>query len=124
MGAGRLVAIAVVIALVCMGGLTARAVVSSGSCNSQPVVLNVSVSNDLAPAVAAVANSFNKQRATAAGRPQAVTPAAHVTVAFCYPPAFPRPRKFKRATLKGKCHYFLKKAKAGILLIYASAYRL
>lgn len=68
MGAGRLVAIAVVIALVCMGGLTARAVVSSGSCNSQPVVLNVSVSTDLAPAVAAVANSFNKQRATAAGR--------------------------------------------------------
>ena len=53
-----------------------------------------------------------------------VTRAARITLTPCYPSARAWPRKFKQATLNGKCHYFLKKAKAEFLLIYASAYRL
>lgn len=68
LGAGKLAAIAVVVAVICMGSLTARAVVSDAACTKSPLLLNVAVSTDIDPAVAAVANSFNKQNAAAAGR--------------------------------------------------------
>lgn len=51
-----------------MGTLTAKAVISTTSCANNPVLVNVAASTDIDPAVAAVANTFNKQNATVAGR--------------------------------------------------------
>jgi hypothetical protein len=65
---GRLVAIAVVIAVACMIGLTAKAAVGTASCSNAPVLVNVVASNDIAPAVQSVANAFNNQNVTRAGR--------------------------------------------------------
>jgi len=51
-----------------MIGLTAKAAVTTASCSNAPVLVNVVASNDIAPAVQAVANSFNNQNVTSAGR--------------------------------------------------------
>jgi Bacterial extracellular solute-binding protein len=63
-----LVAIAVGIASVLMATLAAQAVVARSSCNDHPLVLNVAVSDDIAPAVQSVAQLFNRQEHQAAGR--------------------------------------------------------
>ena len=60
--------IAVAISAVCMITLTAQAVINGASCSQTPVVLNVAVSNDIAPAVQAAARAFNNQNFTADGR--------------------------------------------------------
>lgn len=65
---GALVAIAVVIAAVVGGGLSARAIAAHASCTNHPVLLNVAVTDDLAPAIGRVAQSFNRQQHAADGR--------------------------------------------------------
>ena len=65
---GALVAIAVVFSLVLLVGLSVQAVAAHASCSSSPLLLNVAVNDDLAPAVAQVAQNFNKQQHTAGGR--------------------------------------------------------
>jgi hypothetical protein len=65
---GALVSIAVVFSLVLLIGLSVQAVAAHASCGSSPLLLNVAVTDDLAPAVAQVAQSFNKQQHTAGGR--------------------------------------------------------
>jgi Bacterial extracellular solute-binding protein len=65
---GALVAIAVVFSLVLLVGLSVQAVAAHASCGSSPLLLNVAVNDDLAPAVAQVAQNFNKQQHTAGGR--------------------------------------------------------
>jgi hypothetical protein len=65
---GLLVAIAVVISAIVMGGLSARAIAAHASCTNHPVLLNVAVNDDLAPAVGRVAQSFNRQQHAADGR--------------------------------------------------------
>ncbi len=57
-----------VIAVACMIGLTAKAAISTASCSNTPVLVNVVASNDIAPAVQTVANSFNNQNVTSGGR--------------------------------------------------------
>jgi hypothetical protein len=66
--ASALVGIAVVFSLLLLVGLTTQAVAAHASCSSSPVLLNVAVTDDLAPAVAEVAQEFNKQQHTADGR--------------------------------------------------------
>jgi Bacterial extracellular solute-binding protein/von Willebrand factor type A domain len=58
---------AVVIAASLMVTLTAVAVVSGFSCQSHPVLVNVAVTDDLAPAVGRVAQLFNRERHQAGG---------------------------------------------------------
>src|ERR1700728_325610 len=65
---GLLVAIAVAISAVLMAGLTAQAVMARTSCNDRPLVLNVAVSPDIAPAIQRVGQLFNKQSHVAGGR--------------------------------------------------------
>jgi Ca-activated chloride channel homolog len=65
---GLLVAIAVGISAVLMGGLTAQAVMARTSCNDHPLVLNVAVSPDVAPAIQKVGQLFNRQSHVAKGR--------------------------------------------------------
>jgi Ca-activated chloride channel homolog len=65
---GLLVAIAVVASAVLMGGLTAQAVMARTDCNNHPLVLNVAVSEDLAPAIDRVGQLFNRQDHVADGR--------------------------------------------------------
>lgn len=60
--------IAVVISAAVMGGLSARAIAAHASCTNHPVLLNVAVTDDLAPAVGRVAQSFNRQQHAANGR--------------------------------------------------------
>jgi hypothetical protein len=64
---GALVMTALVIAATLLVTLTVRAVVASASCRDHPVLVNVAVTNDLAPAVERVAQLFNRQRHQAAG---------------------------------------------------------
>jgi hypothetical protein len=63
-----LVAIAVVISGAAMAGLSAQAVLARTSCNDHPLVLNVAVSPDIAPAIEPVGQLFNRQRHQADGR--------------------------------------------------------
>jgi Ca-activated chloride channel homolog len=63
-----LVGIAVVFSLLLLVGLTTQAIAAHASCSSNPILLNVAVNDDLAPAVAQVAQEFNKQQHTADGR--------------------------------------------------------
>jgi hypothetical protein len=63
-----LAAIAVAISATLMITLSAQAIVAHASCTNHPVLLNVAVTNDLAPAVERVAQAFNRQEHTAAGR--------------------------------------------------------
>lgn len=65
---GALVAVAVVFSLVLLIGLSVQAVAAHASCGSSPLLLNVAVNDDLAPAVAQVAQNFNKQQHMAGGR--------------------------------------------------------
>jgi hypothetical protein len=65
---GALVAIAVALATVVMAGLSAQAIAAHSSCTSRPVLMNVAVSLDLAPAVERVAQDFNRQDHLADGR--------------------------------------------------------
>jgi Ca-activated chloride channel homolog len=58
----------VAIAAVCMITLTTKAILGRASCSSAPLLVNVVASNDIAPAVEAVANSFNSKNPTSAGR--------------------------------------------------------
>jgi Bacterial extracellular solute-binding protein len=59
---GLLVAIAVGIAAVLMGTLTAQAVMARTSCNDHPLVVNVAVSEDIAPAIKPVGQMFNRDK--------------------------------------------------------------
>ncbi len=65
---GLLVAVAVVISAVLMGGLTAQAVMARTNCNNHPLVVNVAVSEDIAPAIQRVGQLFNRQDHVADGR--------------------------------------------------------
>lgn len=65
---GLLVAIAIGIASVLMATLAAQAVVARSSCDDHPLLLNVAVSDDIAPAVQNVAQLFNRQNHQSAGR--------------------------------------------------------
>ena len=47
--------------------LTARAVITRASCSQTPVVVNVAVSDDIAPAIQTIARAFNNQNFTADG---------------------------------------------------------
>jgi hypothetical protein len=67
-GTGAMVAIAVAFSLVLLIGLSVQAVAAHASCSSSPLLLNVAVNDDLAPAVAQVAQNFNKQQHMAGGR--------------------------------------------------------
>jgi Ca-activated chloride channel homolog len=62
------VVVAVAIAAVCMITLTTKAILGRASCTNSPVLVNLVVSDDIAPAVQTVANTFNGQNATSAGR--------------------------------------------------------
>jgi Ca-activated chloride channel homolog len=62
-----LVALAVVISAVVMGTLSAQAVMARAQCNNHPLVLNVAVSVDIAPAIQRVGKLFNRQDHVAAG---------------------------------------------------------
>jgi Bacterial extracellular solute-binding protein/von Willebrand factor type A domain len=63
-----LVAIAVGISSALMAGLAAQAIVERNSCNDHPLLLNVAVSLDIAPAMQHVGRVFNQQNHQAAGR--------------------------------------------------------
>jgi hypothetical protein len=65
---GLLLVIAVGISAVVMGTLSAQAVMARAQCNNHPLVLNVAVSDDIAPAIQRVGQLFNKQNHVAAGR--------------------------------------------------------
>jgi Ca-activated chloride channel family protein len=67
-GAAKLVAVAVAISAVCMITMAARAVITRASCSDAPVLVNVAVSDDIAPAIQAVARAFNNQNVTVHGR--------------------------------------------------------
>jgi Ca-activated chloride channel homolog len=66
--AATLVAIAIAIAAVCMIGLSAKAVLARASCSNTPVLVNVAVSYDIAPAIQKIATTFNNQNVVADGR--------------------------------------------------------
>ncbi len=67
-GTAKLVAIAVAISAVCMITMTARAVITRASCSQTPVLVNVAVSDDIAPAIQTIARAFNNQNFRADGR--------------------------------------------------------
>ena len=67
-GTAKLVAFAVAISAVCMVSLTAKAVITRANCSQSPVLVNVAVSTDIAPAIQTIARAFNNQNITAAGR--------------------------------------------------------
>jgi Ca-activated chloride channel homolog len=62
------VAVAVAASAICLIAMGANAVISRASCSNTPVLVNVAVSYDIAPAVQAVARAFNNQNVTAGGR--------------------------------------------------------
>jgi hypothetical protein len=68
MSIAALVTFAVLIAATVMGVLSARAVMARASCEVHPALLNVAVTDDLAPAVERVARLFNRQQHQADGR--------------------------------------------------------
>jgi len=51
-----------------MIGLTAKAAIGTASCSNAPILVKLVASNDIAPAVQSVANSFNNQNVSKAGR--------------------------------------------------------
>jgi hypothetical protein len=63
-----LLVIAVGISAIVMGTLSATAVMARAQCNDHPLVLNVAVSDDIAPAIQRVGQLFNRQDHVAAGR--------------------------------------------------------
>jgi Ca-activated chloride channel homolog len=62
------VAIALAISVTAMIGLTARAVIARASCANEPVLVNLAVSYDIAPAIQEIARTFNTQSESADGR--------------------------------------------------------
>jgi hypothetical protein len=80
---GLLVVIAVGIAAVLMGTLTAQAVMARTSCNDHPLMVNVAVSDDIAPAIKPVGQQFNRENHRADGRcvEVKITPADPAAVA-------------------------------------------
>jgi Ca-activated chloride channel homolog len=66
-GTAKLVVIAVVVSAICMITMTAKAVIARASCSQTPVLVNVAASDDIAPAIQAVARAFNNQNFTAGG---------------------------------------------------------
>ena len=67
-GTAKLVAVAVAVSAITMITMTASAVITKASCSDKPILVNVAVSNDIAPAIQAVARAFNNQNLTADGR--------------------------------------------------------
>ncbi len=65
---GTLVVVAFVVAACCMVALGAQALVAKSSCARNPVLVDVAVSDDIAPAIDVVARSFNRQGHSADGR--------------------------------------------------------
>jgi hypothetical protein len=63
-----LLAVAVAISAVVMGSLSAQAVLARAQCNNHPLVLNVAVSDDIAPAIQRVGQLFNRQDHVASAR--------------------------------------------------------
>lgn len=60
--------IALVVSLLTMAGMTAKAVISQASCSNRPLLINLAVSFDISPAIQTIAKTFNKQHVSAAGR--------------------------------------------------------
>jgi Ca-activated chloride channel family protein len=67
-GTAKLAVLAVIISAVTMITMTASAVITRASCSDQPILINVAVSADIAPAIQSVARAFNNQNLTADGR--------------------------------------------------------
>jgi Ca-activated chloride channel homolog len=65
---GLLVVIALVVSVVAMAGMTAKAVIAHAACSNRPLQVNLAASFDIAPAITTIAKSFNKQDITAAGQ--------------------------------------------------------
>ena len=65
---GLLVTTALVISVITVAGMTAKAVISQASCSNQPLLVNLAVSFDISPAIQTIARTFNKQNVSAAGR--------------------------------------------------------
>jgi Ca-activated chloride channel family protein len=63
-----LVAIAVGLSAVLMVTMTARAVIARADCTDQPILVNMAVSPDIAPAIEIVARTFNGQNHQTGGR--------------------------------------------------------
>jgi hypothetical protein len=63
-----LLAIAIAIPVALMGGLTAQAVLARTSCSDNPLVVNVAVADDIAPAIERVGQVYNDQGHQAAGQ--------------------------------------------------------
>jgi len=66
-GTAKLVALAIGVSAICMITMTANAVINKASCSNTPVLVNVAVSYDIAPAIQTVARAFNNQNVTAGG---------------------------------------------------------
>jgi Ca-activated chloride channel homolog len=66
-GTAKLVALAIGVSAICMITMAANAVIHKASCSNTPVLVNVAVSYDIAPAIQTVARAFNKQNVTAGG---------------------------------------------------------
>jgi hypothetical protein len=62
------VATALVISIVAMAGLTAKAVINRASCSNRPLLVNLAASFDISPAIQTVARTFNKQNDSADGQ--------------------------------------------------------
>lgn len=60
--------LAVAVSVATMLGLSARAIASRVSCGSNPVLLNVAVSSDIAPAIQRIGQQFNREQHQADGR--------------------------------------------------------
>lgn len=65
---GLLLAIAIVVPVALMAGLSAQAVVARSTCNNHPLTVNVAVAQDILPAVQRVGQLFNRQGHQAAGQ--------------------------------------------------------
>lgn len=78
-----LTAIAITISAALMATLAAQAVVARNTCNDHPLVLNVAVSADIAPAIQYVGRVFNHENHQTAGRciEAQITPGAPAAVA-------------------------------------------
>lgn len=63
-----LVTAAVVIAALVFAGLAAQAIVAHANCQADPVLVNVAVSEDIAPAIDQIARSYNAGQHSVAGR--------------------------------------------------------
>jgi Ca-activated chloride channel family protein len=67
-GTAKLVVVAIAISAITMITMTAKAVITGTSCSHQPLLVNVAVSTDIAPAIQTIARAFNNQQVKADGR--------------------------------------------------------